>query len=71
MQFQYFENCKPWKKRRFLKDNHSLGVVSFIRFPLSKNSPSEEFSNPAIKLRRIDFPQPDSPNMATNSPSKI
>lgn len=47
------------------------GLVPFNRFPLRKISPSTEFSNPAIKLRRVDFPQPDSPSMATNSPPKL
>ena len=57
-------------KVQVLERSSFSGLVSFIRFP-RKISPSTEFSNPAIKLRRVDFPQPDSPSMATNSPSKI
>ena len=40
-------------------------------FSITKNITLYKFLNPAIKLRRVDFPHPDFPNIVTISPCKI
>ncbi|CFW12448.1 Uncharacterised protein [Bordetella pertussis] len=37
--------------------------------PPTRSSPPDGASNPAIRLSRVDLPQPDGPSSATNSPS--
>src|SRR5437762_4927821 len=47
----------------------SLGSSQVTFLPLMKIWPVETSSNPAMQLRSVDFPHPDSPSSTRNSPS--
>ena len=49
----------------------SRGNTVFMRFPLIYKSPLVISSNPAIILSVVDFPHPEGPTNAINSPFSI
>src|ERR1700738_3092726 len=48
--------------------SRSLGATEFTSRPSIRISPSLTLSKPAIIARSVDFPHPDGPTSATNSP---
>jgi hypothetical protein len=44
---------------------------SRIRTPSSRKTPERGGSSPATSRSKVDFPQPDGPSSATNSPGSI
>ena len=54
-----------------MDESRLSGVISLIRVPSRRISPSETDSNPAIMRSVIVFPQPDGPKSVTNSPLSI
>src|SRR3990167_2578877 len=44
------------------------GDKALTLFPLMRITPEEASSKPAIIRKRVDFPEPDGPIIATNSP---
>ena len=53
--------------RRFSGGSIRLGLL--ISEPKSETVPRSGFSNPAISLSRVDFPQPEGPKIDADSDS--
>ncbi len=49
--------------------SRSFGSTAFTTRPAMETVPPEMSSSPAIIRSSVDFPQPDGPTSATNSPS--
>ncbi len=62
-------NTMPMCRRRMIASSSSLLPTSGS--PASDTSPSVGVSSPATMLSSVDFPQPDGPITATNSPGVI
>ena len=59
-------NTMPMCRRRMIASSSS--VLPTSDSPASDTSPSVGESSPAMMLSSVDFPQPDGPITATNSP---